>query len=148
MAGCFLKANTVQIATGTSAKTILQIVAASNHAVLVHEWSISFEGVSNTAAPIEVVLMRQTTAGTMSSLTLVKDPDDWDETIQTTAQHTSTSEPTSGDVLFRELVHPQTGYTWQAPFGRLLKIGGGDRVGIVVTAASGVDCVCRMILEE
>jgi hypothetical protein len=142
------KATTAAVATGTSAKTILQAVAASNHAALIDEVSVSFQGTSNTAAPILVEVLRQTTAGTMSSLTGVKDPDDWDETLQTTFQHTATAEPTAGDVLMREYVHPQTGYTWQAPFGRQIKIGGGDRLGVRVTAGADVNCVVRVAGEE
>src|SRR5439155_3379962 len=105
-------------------------------------------GISNTATPILVQVMRQPTAGTMSSLTPVKDPDDTDETLQTTAQHTATAEPTASDVLFREEVHPQTGYTWQAPFGRQIKIGGGDRLGIEVLAGADVSATVRVCGEE
>ncbi len=148
MAGVRIKGATAQVNTGTAAKTILQIVAAANHGVKIDELSISFEGTSNTNAPIQVRVLRQTTAGTMTALTLVKDPDDSDETIQTTAQHTATAEPTAGDVLMTELIHPQTGWSWQAPFGRETKIGGGDRLGIEVTAANAVDCVARFAGEE
>lgn len=148
MAGNRFKGVTAQIATGASAKTLLQIVAVANHKVLLDEISISFNGVSNTAEPIKVDVLRQTTAGTMTALTLVKDPDDWDETIQTTAQHTATVEPTAGDVLMSEHVHPQQGYTWQAPFGREIAIGGGDRVGIRVTAAASVSAIVRVAGTE
>lgn len=150
MAGVRFKARTNPIATGTSAKTLLQIVAASNHGVVIDEWSISFAGTSNTATPIRVDVVRQTDAGTMgtSASTIVKDPDDTDETLQTTRQDTSSSEPTTTDILFTEHVHPQTGYTWQAPFGRGIKIGGGDRLGIRVTAAADVNAVCRVAGEE
>lgn len=148
MAGNRFKAVTGQITTGTSAKTLLQIVAATNQKVLIDEISISFNGVSNTAEPIKVDVLRQTTAGTMSALTMVKDPDDWAETMQTTAQHTSTSEPTAGDVLMSEHVHPQQGWTWQAPFGRAIAIGGGDRLGIRVTAAASVSAIVRAAGEE
>jgi hypothetical protein len=148
MAGNRFKGVTGQISTGTSAKTLLQIVAASNHKVLIDEISISFNGTSNTAEPIKVDVLRQTTAGTMSSLTLVKDPDDWDETIQTTAQHTATAEPTASDVLMSEHVHPQQGYTWQAPFSRSIAIGGGDRIGVRVTAPASVSAIVRVAGEE
>lgn len=148
MAGVRFKANASGIATGTSAKTLLQVVAAANHAVLIEEFGISFNGVSNTAEPILVKLMRQTTAGTMSALTLVKDPDDSAETLQTTAQHTATAEPTSSDVLWQGYVHPQNGLIWQAPYGGKIKIGGGDRLGIVVTAAASVSASPYMYGEE
>lgn len=150
MSGVRFSARTDPIATGTSAKTLLQLVAASNHGVLVDEISISFAGTNNTNAPIRVDVLRQTTAGTMttSASTIVKDPDDSDETLQTTRQDTATAEPTAGDILMTEYVHPQTGYTWQAPFGRPIKIGGGDRLGIRVTAANDVNAVVRVRGEE
>ena len=148
MAGLKAVAQTVEIATGTSKKTLIQLVAAANHRTLVKEFSIAFDGTSNTAAPILVEVARQTTAGTMTSLTPVKIDADADETLQTTAQHTATAEPTEGDVIMRENVHPQGGYTWQAPFGGELVVNGGDRLGIAVTAAATVNAVVRMIFEE
>lgn len=148
MAGVRIKATKSAISTGTSEKTLIQVVAASNHAVLVEEISLSFNGTSNSATPILVQVARQTTAGTMSALTPVKDPDDSDETLQTTAQHTATAEPTKGDVLMHEYVHPQHGYTWQAPFGGKIKIGGGDRLGVIVTAGADVNAAVRVVGEE
>lgn len=148
MSGVRFKATKSGVATGTVAKTIIQIVAAANHGVIIDEVSISFQGTSNSASPIRVRVLRQTTAGTMSALTPVKDPDDADETLQTTAQHTATAEPTAGDVLLEEYVHPQAGYTWQAPFGRAIKIGGGDRLGIETLAAADVNCTTRVSGEE
>lgn len=148
MAGNRFKGTISGVSTGTSLKTILQIVAASNHKVLIDEFSVSFQGTSNTATPILFQVTRQTSAGTMTSLTLKKDPDDWDETIQTTAQHTATAEPTAGETILEEYVHPQTGYTWQAPFGKAIAIGGGDRLGFVVTAGASVNCIVRVAGEE
>ena len=144
MAGVGWTATTAQVATGTSLKTILQVVAAANHALLIDEWSISFEGVSNTAAPIQVILARQSTAGTLdTAVTPSSSPDDSDETLQVTAGSDASVEPTTGDILDTQLVHPQTGYTWQAPFGKQYKVGGGDRLAIRVTAGANVDCVVR-----
>jgi hypothetical protein len=147
MSGVGFKVRTDPIATGTSAKTILQIVAAANHGVIMNEISVAFAGVTNTDAPIRVDVLRQTTAGTMttSASTIVKDPDDSDETLQTTRQDTATAEPTAGDILFTEYVHPQTGYTWA---NQKIKIGGGDRLGVRVTAAVSVNCVVRAAGEE
>ena len=142
------KAVTAQVATGTAAKTILQIVAAANHRLLVTEWSISFEGIVVTDAPIQVRVLRQTTAGTMLSLTPVKANSGDNETLQVTAQHTATAEPTPSDVEDTVLVHPQTGYTWQAPFGKAIVILGGAKLGIEVTAGVSIDCVVTAKGEE
>lgn len=148
MSGVGFELTTALVSTGTALKTIIQCVAAANHGIHITEISISFEGVSNTGQPILVELLRQTTAGTMSALSPVKNPDDTDETLQVTGQHTATVEPTASDVLMTELIHPQTGYTWQAPFAKPKKIGGGDRLGIRVTANASVNCIARMIGEE
>jgi len=148
MAGVRFVAQTAEVATGTSKKTLLQVVAAANQRVLVKEWSIAFDGTSNTAAPILVQVLKQTDAGTMSSLTLVKLNQDDGETLQTTAQHTATAEPTGATEYMGEQVHPQAGYTWQAPFGGELIINGGDRMAIAVTAGADVNAKVRMICEE
>lgn len=143
MAGLRVRANTAQVATGTSLKTIMQIVAAANHRIVIPQISVSFEGVTTTDAPIDVQIMRQSTAGTMSALTLTKDNDSDDETIQTTAQHTATVEPTAGDVLARKLVHPQG----RADFGPFTVKGGG-KLGITTTAGVSVDCIVSALIEE
>ena len=84
-------ATTAEIAlTAATAKTIMQLVAASNHRVKLLEWGVYFDGTSTTAEPVQVRLLRQTTAGTMSSLTPTKNDDSLAETLQTTAQHTAT----------------------------------------------------------
>ncbi len=82
MAGLRFHAKTAEVATGTALKTIMQLMAAANHRVKVKELSISFKGVSNTDAPILVEVLRQTTAGTMTALTLVKNNDADDEILE------------------------------------------------------------------
>jgi len=149
MAGVYFTAATGEVAISTSLITVLQVVAASNHAVHVHEWSVAFQGIDNTHAPIWVRLCRQTTAGTMSALTLRKDPDDTDETLQTTALHTATAEPTLGDILWSGYVPPQQGFIWQpGPHDRPVKIGGGDRLAIAVVADNATSCAASMRCEE
>lgn len=137
----------VALAAAT-AKTVIQVVAASNHAVKVLGWSVSFDGISSTAEPVVVVLMRQTTAGTMSALTPVKVDPGRNETMQTTAQHTATAEPTSGDVLARRNIHPQAGYEVIYPPDQQPIVGGGERIGIVCTAPAVVNVIAEIRFEE
>lgn len=148
MAGLKFYAASAEIATGTSAKTLVQIVAAANHRVLIREVAVSFDGTSNTGDPIQCKLIRQSDAGTMSSLTLQKVDADDDETLQTTAQHTSTSEPTGTTVIKAWQVHPQAGLIWQASFGEEIVINGGDRLGLVVTSGADVNALVSMTGEE
>lgn len=148
MAGVRWNAVTGEIATGTAAKTLLQVVAASNHRIKIDRLSVSFKGTSATDAPIKVRVLRQTTAGTMSSLTLTKGNDSDDETLQTTAQHTATAEPAAGDVLESKEVHPQTGYELILPLGQEIIVKGGGRLGIEVTAGVSVSAIAEMHGEE
>jgi hypothetical protein len=150
MAGVRFKVRTDGINTGTSAKTLLQIKAATNHAVLVEEISISFNGTNNTSAPIQVDVLRQTSAGTMtnSASTIVKDPDDASETLQTTRTDSASAEPAASDILMTQYVHPQTGWTWQARYRGEIKVGGGDYLGVRVTAGADVKAVVTLIGEE
>lgn len=137
-----------EIATGTAAKTLLQLVAASNHRIALLGFSISFDGVASDAAPIQVDILRQTTAGTMSSATPVKEDPGCDETIQTTAQKNATAEPTAGDVLRRYQVHPQVGIEIKFGADEEIIIPGGGRLGLRVTAAATVNALGHMTFEE
>jgi len=149
MSGVRFSARTAEVAlTAATAKTVVQIVAASNHRVLVTAFYAFFDGVSPTAEPVVVRVLRQTTAGTMSSLTPVKLNNSDDETLQTTAQHTATAEPTAGDVLFAMEVHPQTGYKELRPLGQEFVVPGGGRLGIECTAPAGVNVIAGFEGDE
>jgi len=149
MAGNGFHVTSGEVSTGTAKKTVLQVKAASNIRLKINEFDISFKGTSNTAAPIRVQVSRQSTDGTAgSAVTPVKNPSDSDDTLQLTAGKNYSAEPTEGDILFDQEVHPQTGYTWQAPFGAEIMVKGGDRLAIVVTAGADVTCTARFRGEE
>jgi len=150
MAGIDAFAQTDLIQTSAVKLTLLQLVAAANHRVKVQGFSISFQGVVNTDSPLQVELVRQSTAGTMTALTCIANDESIDETLQTTAQHTATVEPTepANSVIVREFVHPQGGFTYQSMFAKEILIGGGNRLGMVVTASVDIPCVCRFFFEE
>lgn len=136
------------VATGTALKTLLQLLAAANHAIEIIEVGIGFHGTTNTAEPILVKLSKQTTAGTMTALTLVKADDAVADAFDTSAQHTATVEPTAGDDLRAWTVHPQTGLVWQAHDKAPVIIKQGDRVGLTVTAAASVNADAYIVFEE
>lgn len=148
MAGLVAIAQTAEIAlSAATAKTVLQITAAANHRVKIKGWGVYFDGTSTTAEPVQVRLLRQTTAGTMSSLTPVTRGTE-SETIQTAASHTATAEPMAGNVLDICEVHPQQGYEVIFPLGDEIQIPGGGRVGIECTAPAGVNVRAKLIFEE
>jgi len=153
MAGGKWKAQTGVIQSGTTPHTVLQIVAPAQQGLKISEWSISFQGTTNTASPVEVSVLRQTNAGVMGTATstITKDGSDWPEVIQTTIQDGGTgysTEPTAGAILYTELIHPQQGFCYQHPWGAETKVAGGGRLGIRITAAANVPLVARFIGEE
>ena len=90
--------------------------------------------------PAIVELIRLTTDGTMTAVTPVKQNDSLAEGIGATAAKPNSGEPTTGDVLRTWYVHPQTGLVAMfAPDARPV-VGGGDRIGIQVTAPDVVSC--------
>ena len=148
MADLFFTAQTAEIAlTAATTKTVLQVVAPTNQRLRIKRWKVSFDGISAVAEPVQIELVRQTTAGTMSALTPVKTGND-PETIQFTAQHTATVEPTTTDILDSVEVHPQSGYEVIYPDGWEKKIGGGGRLAIRCTAPAGVNVRALMDCEE
>ena len=110
-----------------------------------------FDGVSVTAEPVQVRLLRQTTAigGTPTVITPAKMDDSIAETVLTTAAASAGgAEPTAGDVLDVVEVHPQNGYEVIFPPGQEVIIGGGDRLGIECTAPAAVNVRAKIIAEE
>ncbi len=150
MAGLGFRQAPAQITTGTSIKTLLQLLAPTNQCVKIGEASVSFNGTSNTNAPILCEILTQTSAGTITNTTtLVKEDSSRAETIQTVGKDTATIEPTdSAAVKVLEYVHPQTGFLWQAPYAKELFIIGAARLGLRVTAANSVSAGCRYVGEE
>jgi hypothetical protein len=128
--------------------TVMQIVAAANHPVEITEITVGFDGTDNTHEPVEVDVVRQTTAGTMSAVTVAGANDSDGDTFDTSAQHTATGEPTSPTMIRKWRVHPQWCQTYQVPDNAPLHIGAGDRVGIRCTAAAGVDIDVTVCFEE
>lgn len=142
-------AQTAEVAlSAATAKTVVQVTAPSNHRAKVIGWGVFFDGISPTEAPVQVTLSRQSTAGTMTSLTPVPLDDSLAETLQCTAQHTATVEPTTGATIDVIECHPQQGYEKMYPLGQEPIVGGGDRVGIICTAPAAVNVRAKIIFEE
>ena len=148
MAGRIGTAKIAGVTTGTALKTMIQLIAAANHAIKIKQFVVGFHGTSATAEPIKVEIVRQTDAGTMSALTPVKADDSNGDTLDTTAQHTATAEPTPGDILVNIPVHPQTSLVYEPPWDAPIVVGAGDRLGFTTTAAVAVNCDMTVIFEE
>ena len=131
-----------EVTTGTSTKTLVQLLAPTGRGIWVLQFGISFKGIDNLGVPIRVELVKQTTAGTAGALTPTKLTRNDSNTIATTAQQGfSGAEPTTTDVHVGELIHPQGG--WEHPFiWEEMEVPGGERVGLrTITPAAAVNCV-------
>jgi len=136
------------VATDAVAKTLLQGIAAANHAMELAEVSIGFHGILNTLEPILVELVRQSDGGTSSAATPVKGDDSVADTLDMTGRHTCTAEPTGSDVVRAWSVHPQAGLIYPANPKAPIMVGAGDRLGLRVTAAATVKADATMIFVE
>ena len=134
--------------SAATAKTVLQVVAATNVRVAIQKIGIAFDGVSATAEPVQVDLVKQTDAGTSSAATPVHKLLGASETLQTTARKTATVEPTTTDVIRRFEVHPQTGKEFSFGPDDEIVLGGGTRLVIRLTAPAVVNAVAFIEFEE
>lgn len=140
MAGLHFRANTgaVSVASAT-AKTVGQIVAATNTRALLRRMDIGWNGVTATDPPVRVELLIQTDAGSGSSaITMAKNDTGYAETLQTTGIYNCTSEPTGSTIVWGTYIHPQTSRTFV--FDPPLAIVGGTRRGLRCTPGSMTGC--------
>jgi len=129
-------------------ETLIQLIAAANHAIKITEIMIGFHGVDATHEPVLVEILRQMDAGTASALTLVKADDSVADTLDTTAQKTIKVEPTEGDVLKALTIHPQTSVIYPVPPDAPLVCGAGDRIAVRAMAPNAVNCDITVTFEE
>lgn len=122
--------------SAATAKTLVQLVPASNTPVDLVELGVSFNGVTATDVPVLVELLRQSTAGTSSALTLVGDREHESAAAKTTALQTFTAEPTAGNILRSWYVTPVGGlFVIQFPLDREIAAL-SNRLGLRCTAPS------------
>jgi hypothetical protein len=114
-------ADGVTAATAGTAKTVLNVIAASNRRFVVTEFGIGFIGASGSAKPVlvELCTSTQATAGSGSSSVTIAAADPGNaSTVQATANKGYTGEPTALTAIRRWRVHPQAGLIVQFPLGR------------------------------
>jgi hypothetical protein len=132
-----------------TAKTIAELgVAASDRAKIV-EWSVTFDGVTSTAIPVDVEVGRFS-AGVTTATTLAGfKGDPADGTAAVVAKHSTTVEGagTASDV-FNYHVPPTGGLVIQVPLGREMVLALSSFWRIRCTAAAGVSVTFTVTWEE
>lgn len=139
--------------TATPGKTILQVTNPSTQRLRLKEVVFGFDGVSSTAIPTLVRLARQTSAGTPSGNStptpVQLDPGGpaASQTAVVAGSAAWTTEPSLGDILFNERIHPQAGAMYQYVLGQEALIAASGRVGLVVVAAASVNISGHLTFE-
>lgn len=134
--------------SAATTRTMLQLVTASTNTAAVRAWGVSFNGTDATKEPILVDLLRQTTAGTSSSLTVVEQAASNKNNVTTALQTFSSTEPTAGDVLWSSYFTPVGGggeFTCYP--GEEIVMDVSTRLGLRVTTATGVTCSCSAYIK-
>jgi len=135
-----------QALASTTAETVLQLLAANNHRIVVTGYSVTLAGTSPVDLTVRV--LRQTTAGTAGTTSglIVKLDTDAAGTIQTSASTNFSVNPTGTDVLqYKKLAG---GYEKYFPLGQEIIVPEDGRIGIEVTAASGTPTVAAEFYFE
>jgi hypothetical protein len=126
-------------AAGT-AKTVLNVIAATGRAIVVSEVGIGFIGALGTGKPVLVELCHSTQAGAgagSSAVTPINMNGDNAQTVQATAAKGYTTEPTALTAVRRWRVHPQAGQVIQLPLGREVRSNVAKAVCLRVTFETG-----------
>lgn len=131
----------------TTAKTVIEITAASNHRVLIEEISFMFDGVTVSNQPVFVEEIVIGTTGTGTGGTVNK-RGDYGETPELSYKYNMSAEPTGITVVKRYNIHPQAGILIPLPITRPIPIPGGDLWGLRMTANENVNVVVNVEANE
>ena len=139
----------VALAAAT-AKTVLALISSTGAKPRLVEWGVSFDGVSATAEPVRVRIVRATADGTGTATTMKSwDPDN--PTAGETGKRNYTAEPTKEtQALLEYEVHPQAGIVVQYPLGREIVLDNATTsiLCIECTAPAIVNAEAYMVWEK
>jgi hypothetical protein len=135
-----------------TAETVIALIGSTAVKGKLVEFGISFDGISATAEPV-IVRMVRTTAddGTSSAATEVQFSDPDNPTPNCAAKHSYSVEPTkASQAMATWHVHPQAGFIIQWPLGREPGLDNTTSNGIAfeVTAPAIVNCITYIAWEE
>jgi hypothetical protein len=152
MAGVLANVNSAEVTLAAStAKTVLQVKAASNHRVVIRNLRIMGKQAAGGTDPVVKVRLTRSTAnfGTGTGATPQKNNPNDDETIQTTASGNFTVEPTSptdGGIWWE--VQPQSGVIEFLPPGQEIIVPGGQAANFEATSTGTPTLTITAGIEE
>ena len=147
-------AHFAEVATGVTAKTLLQLQAPADQAVDISEIALQVTGVNNSHKPMKLELVRQDDAGAGSAAATIEHPAKSSEsafTLQTAAIESIETEPVetaSGEVLRTWFAHPQLGMVYMAKDRDELVVEDAGRLGLRITADNSINVAGYITFEE
>jgi hypothetical protein len=127
-------------------KTVVEVTAPANVALLLHGYAVSFDGIVVTDAAAEISLARKSVAGTGTAATERDQDEDHSGTIQASGRVNMTAEGTITYDTDPNNVHPQGGY--EVKFPEPIKIEPGGILGLRVNSPTAVNCHAKLDCEE
>jgi hypothetical protein len=145
----FMVTRKAEALVAATVETILQVVGGAAKAPKLLEVGVSFNGVSPSAVPALVELVRQTSAGTSSAATF-RPLDGAASPVEITALSAFTAEPTDGGVILPAwYVTPNGGlFVYAFPSGNEITVPVTERLGLRATAPDAVSVTAYMVVEE
>jgi hypothetical protein len=130
-------------------KTIASLIAGAAR-IAIQAVTVSFDGTSNTAQPVECYLQRITTDGTGTAQNPVKKDTDIATALLVTGKVNYTVEPTFTAGAFEAslLVHPQAGTQYPFPLPGEIIVPGGAILGLKINAPAAVNVLFMIEGEE
>jgi hypothetical protein len=133
--------------SAATAKTIIELATPATIRATLVQWWVEFDGTVASNTPVKVEVARITASGTGTAYT-AKKYSDFAPAALVTVEHTSTAEPTYGDVLEIHRIPPTSGIFIQYPLGREIQIPVSGFLGIRCTAAQTVNVTVGTVWEE
>jgi hypothetical protein len=137
----------------TGGITIFAVKAPTNQRVKVLGYGFYFDGISNSAQPVQIKIGRLTLF-TGSYTTTAPNPEEPEITLTIQAStyvantNAATAEPSYSTMLKTITVHPQLGYEYLAPLGQEDIVGGAGYIGFQVAAPATVNIRGYVKCEE
>lgn len=130
-------------------ETLIQIVA-NTRTVRLSEWSVSFQGITTTDAPVLVQLVRYSTAGTSGASVTPGRRNLVASTADASVNQQFSAEPTVSEILESHYITPTGGlFVYQYPEDAEVLATAGERLGLRVNPpTSSVDCAANFAWDE
>ncbi len=153
MSGVKLQVEDEQTLASATTKTLLQLVAATNHPLVVIGWGISFNSVAAADPAVAVRPQIQTSAGTSSdySASIRRRDRLQSGTLDVTARNAFTVEPSKTDDYPTVFVPAQSGFEVWWPEEGWITLAAGERLGLEMisgTLVASIQAAGHLAFDE